>query len=82
MHHFTRREKEVLDLIVNEGMGNRQVGNRLGMSERTVKVHVYKMCMKVGAQSRLELAVMMWQDPRYLLGWREDIDSRRRIDVL
>jgi DNA-binding CsgD family transcriptional regulator len=51
---LTAREAEVLELIA-EGLSNRRVADRLGISEHTVKFHVGSIYGKLGASSRAEL---------------------------
>lgn len=53
---FTDREKEVLELLV-AGRSNREIGQALGIEERTVKAHVAKLMRKVGVQNRIALSV-------------------------
>jgi DNA-binding NarL/FixJ family response regulator len=58
---LTAREREVLGLIA-EGLANKTISQRLGISEHTVKFHVNSVMGKLGAQSRTEavsLAVRM-----------------------
>jgi DNA-binding NarL/FixJ family response regulator len=50
---LTPRETEVLQLLA-EGLTNRRVGERLGISEHTAKFHVNAILGKLGAQSRGE----------------------------
>jgi DNA-binding NarL/FixJ family response regulator len=54
---LTTREIEVLQLI-SIGHSNRDVGNRLGISEATVKVHVGHAMEKLGANDRTEAVVI------------------------
>ena len=54
---LTDREAEVLDLLV-EGRTNRQIGDVLFISEKTVSVHVTNLLRKLGVQSRTEAAQM------------------------
>jgi DNA-binding NarL/FixJ family response regulator len=58
---LTRRENEVLELLVNEGMGNKEVGAALGIGEETVKRHLTMILNKTGFSTRLELVVRTWQ---------------------
>jgi DNA-binding NarL/FixJ family response regulator len=51
---LSRREHEVLTLILQR-LTNKEIGVRLGISERTVKFHVSAVLRKSGATSRLEL---------------------------
>jgi two-component system, NarL family, nitrate/nitrite response regulator NarL len=50
---LTPREQEVLRLVA-EGLTNRRIGERLGISEHTVKFHVNSILGKLGAQTRGE----------------------------
>jgi two-component system, NarL family, nitrate/nitrite response regulator NarL len=50
---LTPREREVLELLA-QGLSNRQIGERLGISEHTAKFHVASLCGKLGAVSRTE----------------------------
>ena len=47
----TAREIDVLELI-SEGLGNREIGARLFLSEETVKSHVRHILAKLQARSR------------------------------
>jgi DNA-binding NarL/FixJ family response regulator len=53
---LTPRELEVLGLLA-EGLPNKAIGLRLGISEHTVKFHVNAVLGKLGAQSRTEAVV-------------------------
>jgi DNA-binding NarL/FixJ family response regulator len=50
---LTPREREVLELLAH-GLSNRQIGERLGISEHTAKFHVAAVSAKLGAASRTE----------------------------
>jgi DNA-binding NarL/FixJ family response regulator len=50
---LTPREVQVLQLVA-EGLTNRGIGQRLGISEHTAKFHVNAILGKLGAQSRGE----------------------------
>jgi DNA-binding CsgD family transcriptional regulator len=52
---LTEREAEVLDLLAEERT-NRQIGDVLFISEKTVSVHVTNLLRKLGVQSRTEAA--------------------------
>lgn len=52
----TAREAEVLGLVA-EGLSNREIGERLFLSERTVEQHVTWLKRKLGVRSRAQLAV-------------------------
>jgi DNA-binding NarL/FixJ family response regulator len=53
---FTAREREVLNLLVS-GRSNKEIGNALGIEERTVKMHVAKLMRKAGVTNRIALSV-------------------------
>jgi two-component system, NarL family, nitrate/nitrite response regulator NarL len=53
---LTPREREVLALLV-EGLSNRAIAERLGISEHTAKFHVTSVMQKLGAQTRTEAVV-------------------------
>ncbi|ADI13356.1 transcriptional regulator, LuxR family [Truepera radiovictrix DSM 17093] len=55
---LTEREREVLGLLA-QGLSNRAIGERLGISERTVKTHVANLFDKFGVRTRLELAAQV-----------------------
>ena len=50
---LTPRETEVLQLVA-QGLTNRRIGERLGISEHTAKFHVNAILGKLGAQTRGE----------------------------
>lgn len=54
---LTEREVEVLGMLA-EGLGNKTIAYRLGISEHTVKFHVSSVIAKLGASGRTE-AVMI-----------------------
>lgn len=55
---LTPREKQVAARVAR-GWRNRQIGEALGITERTVKKHVASACRKLGAVSRLQLALKL-----------------------
>jgi DNA-binding NarL/FixJ family response regulator len=50
---LTPRELEILEMLA-EGMSNRTIAARLGISSQTVKFHVASILAKLGAASRTE----------------------------
>lgn len=50
---LTARELQVLQLVA-EGLPNKGIARRLGISENTAKFHVASLCGKLGASSRTE----------------------------
>jgi DNA-binding NarL/FixJ family response regulator len=55
--HLTPKEEQVLDLVA-EGLTNRQVAERLGVAEKTVKNYVSTLLGKLGVESRTQAAVL------------------------
>lgn len=56
INNLTKRELEVLKLLA-VGMFNRQVAEKLGISERTVKNHVSSIFKKISVTDRTQAAV-------------------------
>ena len=56
MLDLTDRELQVLHMIA-EGLSNKMIGNKLGIAESTVKVHVKHILGKIGLRTRVEAAV-------------------------
>ncbi len=50
---LTPREFEVLRMLA-DGLGNKEIANRLGISDHTAKFHVAQILAKLGAGSRTE----------------------------
>jgi DNA-binding NarL/FixJ family response regulator len=53
---LTARERQIADLLPG-GLNNREIAERLSISEGTVKVYLSRMFRKVGVSGRYELAV-------------------------
>jgi DNA-binding NarL/FixJ family response regulator len=53
VEELTRRELEVLQMVAG-GLGNREIGAQLGVSEHTIKFHISSILGKLGASSRTE----------------------------
>ena len=51
--HLTRREDELLELL-GKGLGNRELGQVLGITEDTVKTHVKSLFRKLNVSDRAE----------------------------
>jgi len=52
----SRAERRVLDALL-EGLPNKAIANRLGVSESTVKLHIKSMCLRSGAMNRTGLVL-------------------------
>ncbi|HEX6765781.1 MAG TPA: response regulator transcription factor [Polyangiaceae bacterium] len=50
---LTRREREVLDLVA-DGLSNKLIADRLGISEHTAKFHLRSIMDKLGADTRTD----------------------------
>jgi DNA-binding NarL/FixJ family response regulator len=51
--HLTRREDEILELL-GKGLGNRELGQVLGVSEDTIKTHLKSLFRKLEVSDRAE----------------------------
>ncbi|MGN8248886.1 two-component system response regulator NarL [Pseudomonas sp. SMV7] len=60
---LTDRERQVLKMIAG-GLSNKMIGNKLGITEGTVKVHVKNLLHKLGLRSRVEAAVWALENLR------------------
>lgn len=65
---LTMRETEVLRLVA-QGKGNKEIGDCLGISPRTVKVHMTNIFEKLGVNRRMEAVAILasesyWQEAR------------------
>jgi two-component system nitrate/nitrite response regulator NarL len=52
---LTPRQRAVL-IELAKGMSNREIGNALGISEITVKIHVHSICQKLSVRNRVQAA--------------------------
>ncbi len=53
---LTPRQEEVVALVA-EGLSNRQIAGRLGLSEHTIKKYLFRVFDKLGISSRVELVL-------------------------
>jgi NarL family two-component system response regulator YdfI len=54
---LTPRETEVLRMIA-DGLGNKEIASRLGISDHTVKFHISAILAKLGASNRAEAVTL------------------------
>ncbi len=64
---LTPSERKVLDLI-GDGLSNREIGEKLGVAEKTVKNHITALLAKMGLQRRTQVAA--WVAGQRAKGWR------------
>ena len=57
MNLLTKREAEVVSCLA-EGMTNREIAERIGLSQHTVKNYLFKIFDKLGVSNRVELLSM------------------------
>lgn len=56
LHGLTARESQIVALIA-AGASNKEIADRLAITERTVKAHLTNVFQKLGLSSRLHLAI-------------------------
>ena len=52
--YFTKKELEII-VLANKGLKNKQIANRLSMSEKTVKYHLSNVFKKLNIKKRSEI---------------------------
>ena len=57
LESLSTRERDILPLIA-EGLTNREIGERLGLAEKTVKNYISGLLSKLGLQRRTQAAVL------------------------
>jgi len=55
-HELSARESEIIRLIAN-GLSNKEISQRLGLSEKTVKNHISRIFSKLNISARTQAAV-------------------------
>jgi DNA-binding NarL/FixJ family response regulator len=60
VENLTERETEVLGLLA-QGLANKEIAQRLQLSEKTIKTHVSIILAKLGIQSRTQAAIYATQ---------------------
>lgn len=64
---LTPTERKVIELI-GDGMSNREIGESLGIAEKTVKNHITSLLAKMGLQRRTQVAA--WVASQRSVPWR------------
>jgi DNA-binding NarL/FixJ family response regulator len=59
---LTAQELQIAQLAA-EGLTNREIGQRLFLSHRTIATHLYRVFPKLGITARSELALVLAVDP-------------------
>jgi DNA-binding CsgD family transcriptional regulator len=60
---LTPRQKRVLEHL-SQGLTNREIGDKLGITEDGVKAHLSRLFLRFGASNRVELLAAVQIDPR------------------
>jgi DNA-binding NarL/FixJ family response regulator len=55
---LSAREKQVVTLVCN-GFSNREIAEKLGVTEGTVKGHLHSIYEQLGVRSRIELMIAL-----------------------
>jgi len=52
------REQQVITLVC-DGLSNREIAEKLGVTEGTIKCHLHSIFEQLGVQSRIELMIAL-----------------------
>lgn len=55
--HLTPREEQILSILV-QGRSNKEIGNKLDLSEKTIKHHLTNILQKLRVRNRVEAALL------------------------
>jgi len=61
LERLTKRQKQILYLI-NDGMGNREIGKNLGVTEGTISQHIHAILRALKVKNRSEAARILRQN--------------------
>jgi DNA-binding NarL/FixJ family response regulator len=65
---LTLRQAQIVTLL-QSGLSNREISDRLGISEGTVKVHLHRIYEKMGVSNRTQLAAEFMRSQRLTANW-------------
>jgi len=65
---LAKRENEVANLV-SEGLTNRDIAQKLGLSEHTVSNYLFRIYEKLGISSRVELVLYVLRQDRQASGF-------------
>jgi DNA-binding NarL/FixJ family response regulator len=68
LEELTEREREVLGLVAT-GLSNEEIAGQIYVSPSTVKTHVARAMMKLGARDRAQLVVFAYEAGLVRPGW-------------
>lgn len=60
LDELTTREREVLELVA-AGLSNQEIGDRLGLAEKTIKHYMTSILSKLRVRSRVEAALLAYR---------------------
>jgi two-component system nitrate/nitrite response regulator NarL len=55
---LSNRQQQVITLLCN-GLCNREIAEKLGLTEGTIKIHLHEIFEKLGVRSRIELMIAL-----------------------
>jgi two-component system nitrate/nitrite response regulator NarP len=55
---LSAREQQVITLVCG-GLSNKEIANKLGVTEGTVKAHLHAIFEKLGVRSRIEIMIAL-----------------------
>jgi DNA-binding NarL/FixJ family response regulator len=77
MNLLSKRELEVVRSLA-EGMTNREIAQRLGLSQHTIKNYLFRVFDKLGVSSRMELLFLTLNHPQGSLANPRDGNGQRQ----
>jgi DNA-binding NarL/FixJ family response regulator len=63
MYNFTPKEKEILELIKNEGLNVKEIAERLYINICTTKKYLHNIYRKTGVNDRAKLLLFLLKNP-------------------